>query len=129
MSTSAFYITLATEQSVPVSDYTATTGQIVQAFYTALGTHAKFVELTHTSEHTDLRVELEVIQEFAAAESPILAHAVVQGTNHVGKKKLQFDKAQFSELLRELLPFPVKVSKRAVPKEEMLGSEDNPVLI
>ena len=111
MSTSAFYITLATEQSVPVSDYTATTGQIVQAFYTALGTHAKFVELTHTSEHTDLRVELEVIQEFAAAESPILAHAVVQGKNHVGKS------------------FPVKVSKRVVPKEEMLGSEDNSVLI
>jgi len=61
------------------------------------------------------RVVVEITQ---SESSTIVARAIVQSNT---PKKMAFDKNLFTTMVRAELPFPVVISKRAVPKEELSG--------
>lgn len=112
MVTTAFNITVTSEE--PVKDYTEAADQLCEALRMSLATAEYAKQLTHTTDEIESgAVEVEVSQEPSG-------HAVALAVWQLeASKKIALDKTGLSTLLKDMLPFAVKVNKRAVTKDEM----------
>lgn len=117
----AYFVTLETRDSFDADAYTRVAGQLTNAFQASLGNMDTFRSVTHCADAADARVEIEVSQADASnPSSPVVARAIVQA--HTAGK-MAFDKSMFTSIVREMLPFGVAISKRAVPPEDMAVEE------
>ena len=114
MPTSAYFVTLETRDSVPNTDYARVAGTLTNALHMTLGDINKLCLVMHSVEFSDPRVEVEITQSVPAA----IARCVVYAESTT---KLTFDKNLFSTMVCAELPFPVKISKRAVSKDELIA--------
>lgn len=116
MTPSAYYVTLTTAEGFDTADYAHTANTLITALHATLGDPMVLRQVLHCPDLSSARVEVEVMQCEPASFSPVTARAIVRVES---PKKLTFDKNTFSTLVRAELPFPVAISKRAVPKEEL----------
>ena len=114
----AYFVTLETIQVFTTEEYTQVAGQLSNALQATLGDATKIRGYVHTDELSDTRVEVEITQSEPAPSSTITARAVVQTE---APERVGFDKNLFSSAVRVELPFPVKIYKRAVSKDEQLA--------
>ena len=116
----AYYVTLETRHHILTDDYGPCAGQMSNALYSTLGDFAKLQSLTKCPTLTDARVEVEISQTDPSPDSsPIAARAVVRAT---APDKMSFDKNMFTKMVRDVLPIPVKITKQAVPQEDLAPS-------
>lgn len=115
MNRSAFYISLLTDPT-PTAEYTLTANSLVEALASTLGDQETLLRLLKTKTLARATVEVEVRQTEPKAVAPIVASAVLDLD---AASKVNFDKNSFSAMIREALDFPVKISKRAIGKEEL----------
>lgn len=111
---SAFFVTLETRESFDVDQYLEAAGQISNALHATLGDLPKLRSISKSPDLANPRVEVEITQSTPTPSAPITARAVVHADG-----KWSFDKNAFTSMVRAELPFPVAVSKRMVPKEEL----------
>ena len=119
MPTVGYFVTLQTRENFPSHDYAQAAGTLTNALQATLGNPAVLRSVLRSSEITDPRVEVEISQAEPGPASPIVAHCVVQVESPT---KLVFDKNLFTTMVSAELPFPVKISKRAVSKDEHLAA-------
>lgn len=112
----AYFVTLETRHPFDADNYTQIAGQLSNVLQSTLGDSATLQSLTHTTTLTDARVEVEIAQTEPAVLSPIVANAIVKAST---ADKMSFDKNMFTKMVRELLAFPVKVTKQAVAQDEL----------
>lgn len=115
MNRSAFYISILTD-ATPTVDYTLTANLLVEALASTLGDDETLLKLIKSKSFSRATVEVEVRQTEQKAVAPIIASAIVDVDT---PGKVNFDKNSFSAMIRDALGFPVKISKRAIGKEEL----------
>ena len=120
MPTSAYFVTVQTRDEFPGSDYAEIAGQLTNALHTTLGEPSNLCTIVHSTEITDPRVEVEIMQSKPSSTAHIMARCVVQAD---ALTKLVFDKNLFTNMLSAELTFPVKISKRVVTKDELMAAE------
>ena len=113
----AYFVNLETRHPFDVSEYALIAGQMSMVLQRTLGDLATLCELTRTTSLTDCRVEVEIAQCVPEPNSPIVAQAIVKMTT---SDKVTFDKIKFTKMVRDSLPFAVKITKQAVPPEDIL---------
>ena len=109
----AYYVTIQTRQAYDADEYTLVAGQLSNALQSTLGDITTLRAVTHTPNLTQTRVEVEISQ-LEERTSPVLAHAIVRGAT---EDKMHLDKNMLSKLVRDELPFAVKITKQAVTSE------------
>ena len=119
MPTHGFFVTVQTLHPFDQVGFAEPAGQLADALQSTLGDLSCLRKLTHYPTLCDARVEVEIAQ--AEPEhyklSPIVARALVKATT--ANDKMRFDKPAFSKMIRDRLPFAVKVQKQAVAQEEL----------
>jgi hypothetical protein len=116
MTQQAFFVTLETRHPFDADGYAQIAGQLANVLCTTLGDITTLGDVTHVSDLSDARVEVEIAQTAPEPTSPIAARAILTATT---AEKMSFDKNKFTKMVRDLLPFPVKITKQAVPQEEL----------
>lgn len=112
MPVSAYFVSVTTRESYSSTDYTHTAGMLTVALQRSLADPHKIRSITHTSNLSGVRVEVEVAQlEPESLLCPIIARCAVQADC---PERFGFDKTMFTNMVRAELPFNVAVSKRAV---------------
>ena len=112
----AYFVTLETRHPFDADTYIQVAGKLSNVLQSTLGDITKLRTITRTPDLTNARVEVEISQTEPEPMSPIAARAVVKAT---APDKMTFDKHMFTKMVRELLPFPVKITKQAVAQEEL----------
>lgn len=123
MTKSAYFVTLQTRDSFETTEYAEVAGKLCNALSATLGDTSKLCSIVHSTEIEEPRVEVEIMQSEPAATAPVVARCVVQAESSA---KLAFDKNLFSSMVCAELPFTVKITKRAVSKDELLVLADEP---
>ena len=111
--TNAFYITLVTVEDIELTEYDEVASAFVKAFYNVTSEHLTEFTKPHLS---DPRCEVEVMAVPNDSKYTVQAIAVLQAN---APKPWTLDKNKMTNLLRNELPFPFKLSKRAVDKAEL----------
>ena len=115
----AYFVTLETRHPFDPDAYTIAAGELCNTLQSTLGDCAKLRTITRTPSLTDARVEVEIAQREPEPESPIVARAIVKAFT---ANKMPFDKNVFTKMVKDLLSFPVKITKQAIPQEELSPS-------
>ena len=118
MNATAFYITLVTTQGVDLEEYDEVASVFVKAFYIVTSEHLTEFTKPHL---TDTRCEVEVMASANDSDSKytVQAVAVLQAR---APKPWTLDKNKLTALLRNMIPFAFKLSKRAVDKAEIAAA-------
>lgn len=118
MNATAYYITLVTTQGVDLADYDEIASVFVKAFYIVTSEHLAEFTKPHL---TDTRCEVEVMASANDSDSKytVQAVAVLQAR---APKPWTLDKNKLTALLRNEIPVPFKLSKRAVDKAELTAA-------
>ena len=114
----AYFVSLETKRPFAVDTYADISDQLANALQTILGDLETLRLITHTPTLTDAHVEVEISHEPATT---VIARVVVRGT----APKMSFDKTKFTIRVKDLLPFAVKISKQAIPQEDLEMSYQN----
>ena len=120
MPVTSYVVNVTTRDEFLATDYTARSGELVNALQSTLGDAHKLRTLMHSETSTDPRVEVEVTQAKEAPSACITACCVVTATD---AQKLAFDKNMFATMISTHLPFAVRVTKRFVTKEEQVAAQ------
>ena len=118
MNATAYYITLVTTQGVDLADCDEIASVFVKAFYIVTSEHLAEFTKPHL---TDTRCEVEVMASANDSDSKytVQAVAVLQAR---APKPWTLDKNKLTALLRNEIPVPFKLSKRAVDKAELTAA-------
>ena len=111
--TNAFYITLVTFEDIELTEYDEVASAFVKALFNVTSEHLTEFTKPHLS---DPRCEVEVMAVPNDSKYTVQAIAVLQAN---APKPWTLDKNKMTNLLRNELPFPFKLSKRAVDKAEL----------
>ena len=117
----AYFVTLETKQTFGTDTYAKAAGELCNALHMTLGDISKLRSLTRTPNLADARVEVEIAQTEPEPQSRIAARAVIKAS---AADKMPFDKNMFSNMVRESLSFPVKITKQAVSQDELWKAGD-----
>lgn len=114
---SVYHIAVETNSTFPTAQYATTAARMVGAYQVALADAGNLALCTQFAELTRAEIEVDVRQYTDEPETTIIASCFL---DLEADRKVPFDKNKFTGLFRAEVPFGVKVSKRAVPKEELL---------
>jgi hypothetical protein len=114
MPTHAYFVTLETRHPYRTEAYTQVTGELCNVLQSTLGDTTKLRSVTRTPDLTDARVEVEIAQTDPGPLSRVKAHVVVKAS---APDKMAFDKNLFTKMVRDLLPYAVKITKQLLPEE------------
>ena len=115
----AYFVSVETRRPFAKDVYADIAGQLANALQTILGDLETLRLITHTPTLTEAHVEVEISQIDPTAT--VIARVVVRGT----APKMSFDKTKFTIRVKDILPFAVKISKQAIPQEDLEMSYQN----
>lgn len=114
----SYWVTITTDANVPVADYATTAGALLKCFHDTFGAAATLRTLTGTQPGTltACHTECHIAQVDALPASPIVARGLVDFTSD-RKGDVKLDKNRLTTMVRNGLPFAVKVQKQIVKEK------------
>lgn len=110
MTRSTFWVTVSTEDTVKIPDYTSAAAALVDVLQTIFGDRGSIATVTGSNSITDATTEVEVRRD-ESRNGTVTARALFE-VEAPGRVQLQ--KPKLTALIRAQLPFSVKVHKSVV---------------
>jgi len=113
---SAYQISVETVNRIAPEKYAEVAAQLVSALHNSIGEATALFSITHYNGISTATVEVDVVQKEDASDSEVIARAILMME---APQRVGFDKNIFTAMVKNAVDVPVKVGKRAMPRDEL----------